>query len=321
MARPELAWMKTDGKAIPFKFLKWIRMKVIGLEADKGLLFRCFLYLILIDTAYIYLNPILYMITTMVKDAVDLLDPAVQWVPRVIYLGMLQDAWEMLQYPKAFSISMGLSLTAAVFQTCTCALAGYAFARLDVPLKNFWFFCLLLTFIVPPQLTVLPTIIAASHFGVLKTYVPLILPALFGQGVKGALFVIIYRQFFSKQPKELEEAATVDGANAFMIFWKVMLPLARPAILVVFLFSFVWNWNDYYYPTIFLQGNPDQPLSVGVSSITSAINARAAEIGPSIFDEPMKMAAAFLMILPPLVLYIVAQRWFVESVDRTGLVE
>ncbi|OMC69097.1 ABC transporter permease [Paenibacillus sp. FSL H7-0326] len=319
MAKPVFAKNRT--KSLPLTARRLVKTKLIGLEADKGLIFKCFLYVILIDTAYIYLNPIIYMITSMIKDAVDLMDPAVTWVPRVIYFGMLQDAWEMLQYPKALTISLSLSTGIAVFQTISCAIAGYAFARLDIPLKNFWFFCLLLTFIVPPQLTVLPKLIAASQLGLLESYVPLVLPALFGQGVKGALFVIIYRQFFAKQPKELEEAAMMDGANPLKVFFRVMLPLARPAIVVVFLFSFVWNWNDFYTPSIFLHGMENQPLSVGVASITNEINMRAEEIGPSIYDEPMKMAASFLMIMPPLILYIFAQRWFVEGVDRTGLVE
>ncbi|WP_199613923.1 carbohydrate ABC transporter permease [Paenibacillus alkalitolerans] len=319
MAHVSIGRKKT--RNIPITALKKLKTTLFGLEADKGLIYKCFLYLILIDTAYIYLNPIFFMVTSMIKDSADLVDPAVKWVPRTVYFGMLQDAWQLLNYPKALSISLGLSVAAAVFQTVTCAIAGYAFARLEIPFKSFWFFCLLLTFIVPPQLTVLPTLIAASQLGALKSYIPLILPAFFGQGVKGALFVIIYRQFFSKQPKELEEAAAMDGASAPKIFFRVMLPLARPAFVVVFLFSFVWNWNDFYTPTIYLHGMPDQPLSVGVSSITNAINLRAEEVGPSIYDEPMKMAAAFLMILPPLVLYVFAQRWFVESVDRTGLVE
>lgn len=316
-----LETIRSKGAVWPQTGMHLFRKRIIGLEADKGLLFKAFLYLILINTAYIYLNPILFMVTSMVKDAGDLIDPAVKWVPRVIYLGMLQDAWDLLRYPQALGLSLGLSTSIALLQTVTCAVAGYAFARLDVPFKNFWFFCLLLTFIVPPQLTALPQLLAASQLGVLQTYIPIVLPALFGQGIKGALFVVIYRQFFSKQPKELEEAAMMDGAGTLRIFWKVMLPLARPAIVVVFLFAFVWNWNDSYTPTIFLYGVADQPLSVGVSSMTHAINARADELGPSIYDEPMKMAAAFLMILPPLVLYMFAQRWFVEGVDRTGLVE
>jgi multiple sugar transport system permease protein len=297
------------------------RYLILGKEADKGLLFRAFIYLVLIDVAYIYLNPILFMIVTMVKDSADLLDPSVIWVPRTIYLGVLQDAWEKLRYPKQFSISLLLSLGVAVLQTISCAVAGYAFARLEFPFKKFWMFCLLLTFIVPIQVTILPNLIAASQLGLMRTYWPIVLPALFGHGLKGALFVIIYRQFFSTQPKELEEAAKIDGANVFKIFYKVMLPLAKPAILVVFLFSFVWTWNDYYLPSMYLNGVKDVPLSLGISQISAMLSQQAAEFGPSIFDEPLKMATAFLIILPPMILYAFTQRWFVEGVERTGLVE
>ncbi|MEF3302737.1 carbohydrate ABC transporter permease [Paenibacillus sp. GYB003] len=297
------------------------RYVVLGKEADKGLLFRAFIYLILIDVAYIYLNPILFMITTMVKNSADLLDPAVSWVPRAIYTGVLQDAWTKLKYPSSFTISAILSLSIAVFQTVSCAIAGYAFARLEFPFKRTLFFCLILTFIVPTQVIILPNLIAASQLGLMKTYIPIVVPALFGHGLKGALFVIIYRQFFSTQPKELEEAAKIDGANVFRIFYKVMLPLAKPAILVVFLFSFVWTWNDYYLPSMYLNGVKEVPLSMGISQISAVLTQQAAEFGPSIFDEPLKMASSFLIILPPLVLYMFTQRWFVEGVERTGLVE
>src|SRR5690606_24311612 len=107
----------------------------------------------------------------------------------------------------------------------------------------------------------------------------------------------------------------------FKIFYKVMMPLARPAILVVFLFSFVWNWNDSYYPSMYLFSAQDVPLSMGMGIISGELAAQAAEYGPTIFDQPIKMAASFLMILPPLLLYMFAQRYFVEGVERTGLVE
>ncbi|MBP1990767.1 carbohydrate ABC transporter permease [Paenibacillus eucommiae] len=303
------------------KGLRSTRYFILGKEADKGLIFRVFIYLILIDTAYIYLNPIFYMIASMVKNATDLIDPAVYWVPRVIYTGVLQEAWEMLQYPKALMLSTGLSLSVALLQTISCAVAGYAFARLEFPFKRFWMFCLLLSFIVPVQVLILPNLLVASQLKLIPSYLPIILPALFGHGLKGALFVIIYRQFFSTQPKELEEAAKIDGASVFRIFFKVMLPLAKPAILVVFLFSFVWTWNDYYLPSMYLIGSQDVPLSMGISQIALQLNQKAAEVGPSIFDEPLKMATSFLIILPPLLLYGFAQRWFVESVERTGIVE
>ncbi|WJH32708.1 carbohydrate ABC transporter permease [Paenibacillus sp. CC-CFT747] len=303
-------------------WLKKTRYLLLGKEADKGLLFRVMIYLILIDTAYIYLNPLFYMITSMVKNSADLLDPSVRWIPREIFTGTLTDAWIHVRFPQAFTISLLLSTSVALLQTLSCAVAGYALARLDIPFKSFWFFCLLLTFVVPPQVIILPNLIAASQiFHVMKTYYPIIVPALFGHGLKGALFVIIYRQFFSTQPKELEEAARMDGAGVLRVFTRVMLPLARPAILVVFLFSFVWTWNDYYTPGMYMGGSKSLPLSLGITQISAQLAAQAGESGPSLFDEPIKMAGAFLIILPPLVLYLFAQRWFIEGVERTGLVE
>lgn len=306
---------------LDWSLLKKLKQVLIGKEADKGLLFKIFIYVILIDVAYIYLNPLIFMITTMIKDATDLLDPSVIWVPRAIYLGTLQDAWEMLDYVNSFFMSLWVSTSIAILQTVFCAIAGYAFAKLQFPFKKFWLFCLILTFIVPPQLTILPLLIAARELDLINRSVSLIIPALFGHGLKGALFVIIYRQFFSTQPKELEEAARIDGANAFKVFYKVMLPLARPAIVVVFLFSFVWNWNDFYYPQMYLINVENTPLSLGISRISAALAQEEAESGPSLFSDPIKMATSFLIILPPIILYMFTQRWFVEGVERTGLVE
>lgn len=294
---------------------------LIGKEADKGLIFRLFMYLILIDVAFIYVKPIIYMVTTMVKDSSNLLDPAVIWVPRSIFTGHLQEAFRLLKYSNAFFISMTVSLSVAVLQVISCAIAGYAFARLDFPLKKFWFVCLIFTFVMPPQVTILPSILLFKDFGWINTYLPLIIPAIFGHGLKGALFVIIYRQFFSTLPKELEEAAKIDGANVFRVFFRVMLPISTSAIVVVFLFSFVWNWNDFYYPTMYMFGAKEVPLSISLSRLAASLTAEAEQAGPSIFAEPIKMAASFLIIMPVLVVYTFTQRWFVEGVERTGLVE
>ncbi|WP_426445629.1 carbohydrate ABC transporter permease [Paenibacillus sp. S-38] len=311
---------KTRRSELPL-LLDRARWKIIGREADKGLLFKCFIYLILLDAAYIYLKPVFHMLATMLKNPGDLLDPSVKWFPNTLYLGNLQEAWEWLKYPKALGISLTLSLSVAVLQTISCAVTGYAFARLKIPFKRLLFGCLLLTFIVPMQVTILPNIIYARELGMLNTIYPIIVPAFFGLGLKGALFVIIYRQFFSTQPKELEEAARIDGAGVFKIFYKVMMPLARPAILVVFLFSFVWTWNDFYLPSMYLSDIETAPLSMGISRIASALRQQAEVYGPSVTDEAIRMATTFLMIIPPMLLYLFTQRWFIEGVERTGLVE
>lgn len=294
---------------------------VLGKEADKGLLFRLLMYVILIDTAFIYCKPMLYMIATMVKDAGNLLDPAVIWIPRSWYWGHLEEAFSMLHFPASFSISMTVSLSVAVLQVITCSLTGYAFARLDFPLKRLWFAALLFTFVMPPQVTILPTILLLNELGWINTYYPMIVPALFGHGLKGALFIFIFHQFFSTLPKELEEAAKMDGVGIFRFFFRIMLPVSRSAIVVVFLFSFVWNWNDFYFPSMYMPRAGEAPLAIGLGRMAAAMNADAAEGYINIFAEPVKMAASFLVILPVLAIYAFMQRWFVEGVERTGLVE
>ncbi|TDG00838.1 carbohydrate ABC transporter permease [Paenibacillus piri] len=293
----------------------------IGKEADQGFLFRLFMYLILVDTAFIYIKPILYMAGTMIKDASNMLDPSVIWVPRSIYTGHLEEAFKLLKYNSGFVYSLTISLSVTVLQIISCAIAGYAFARLEFSFKKLWFAALVFTFILPPQLTILPSIIMFKQLGWANTVLPMIVPAIFGHGLKGALFVIIFRQFFSTLPKELEEAARMDGANAFRFFFKVMLPISRSAIIVVFLFSFVWNWNDFYLPSMYMSGAKEVPLSISLAKLAASLNADSAQGGTSIFAEPVKMAASFLIILPVLVVYAIAQRWFVEGIERTGLVE
>lgn len=294
-----------------------LRLLLLGREADKGLIFRLFIYVILIEVAYLYLNPIFYMVSTMLKGLSDLLDPSVNWIPKSIYWGHLKQAWTSLNYPVSFGISAALAIGGSLLQLIACAMAGYAFARLNFPLKKFWFGCLIFTFIIPPQVTVLPLILMYREVGWIDTYFPMIIPTLFGHGLKGALYVIIYRQFFSVLPKELEEAAKIDGASIYRMFFKVMLPIAKPAIVVVFLFSFVWNWNDSYYPMMFLFKMQDVPLSV---ALVKAAAAATTEDG-QIFSQSLEMAKSFLSVMPPLILYIFTQRWFVEGVERTGLVE
>ncbi|MEC0207107.1 carbohydrate ABC transporter permease [Paenibacillus lautus] len=297
--------------------LERLRLLLLGREADKGLLFRVFIYIVLIETAYLYLNPILYMVSTMVKGLGDLLDPTVNWIPKEIFWGHLKEAWRLLNYPTSFGISFGLSIGTTLFQLVACAMAGYAFARVKFPFKRFWFVCLIFAFVIPPQVTVLPLIIMYREVGWIDTYFPMLIPALFGHGLKGALYVIIYRQFFSILPKELEEAAKIDGASLYRVFFKVMLPIATPAIVVVFLFSFVWSWNDSYFPMMFLFKMQDVPLSIALVKATGDISTEEGQL----FAQSLDMAKSFLAVMPPLLLYLFTQRWFTEGVERTGLVE
>ncbi|MEF3304558.1 carbohydrate ABC transporter permease [Paenibacillus sp. GYB003] len=301
--------------------IEWMKYRVVGAELDNGILFKALLYVILINVAFIYVKPILYMATTMVKDAKNILDPTVIWVPKSLYFGHLAEATRLLNYAKSFVISVSLSASVSVLQLFSCAVAGYAFARLDFPLKPLWTALLLFTFIMPPQVVILPSIMLFKGFGWMDTFLPMVVPALFGHGLKGAMFVIIYRSFYASLPKELDEAARMDGANGVKLFFRVMFPLSKSAIVVVVLFSFVWNWNDFYLPSIFMFTAEHVPLSITLARLAAELKQAAGAGEMTVFAESIKMAAAFLIIVPLLLVYFFAQRWFIEGVERTGLVE
>lgn len=295
---------------------------ILGREVNQGLLFKAFLYVIFIATSYIYLNPILTMIANMFMSLSDLIDPTITWIPSRLYFGHIEYALSMLNYSTSFWISMIVSLSTSVFHVLSTGIAGYAMARLEFPFKKLVFGLLILAFVIPPQITVLPTIIAYNNLGFNNHFITLIIPSILGFGVKGALFVIIFRQFFSTLPKELEEAARIDGASAIKFYFKVMLPLSKSAMIVVFLFSFVWTWNDTYYPQMFLADADLMPLASETLQLDRVISSFV-ETQQITGNEAaaITMAASFLVILPPLVIFLVFQRHFVEGVERTGLVE
>lgn len=302
--------------------VRQIRYALLGREINNGLMFKVILYVIFLEISYIYIQPILKMIVKMVMSSKDIIDPTITWIPSSIYMGHLSAAWNVLNYDKSVMISIIVSLSVAIFHCISCGFAGYAFARLEFPFKRFIFCLLIVAFIIPPQVIILPLILAYRELGLDNSLISLVIPALFGFGVKGSLFVIIYRQFFMTQPKELEEAAKIDGATALKFYIKVMFPLAMPAIIVVFLFSFVWTWNDTYMPRMFLGGAEDVPLAVQMSRLGLSLDNLVKTSGMTQYVvEPIKMAASFLTILPPLLIYLFAQRYFLESVERTGLVE
>ncbi|WP_238403993.1 carbohydrate ABC transporter permease [Paenibacillus paridis] len=303
-----------------------VRVAVIGRQVNDGLLFKALLVIILISIAVLYVKPLLYMMSTSVKTLPDLLDTSIQWIPRQFEWLNYGKAIDGLKYWRSLGITAFIALSAAVLQTIACGVTGYAFARLYIPGKKIWFAIVILTFLIPQQTLVIPLYVTYVKLGWLNTVLPFIVPAIVAQGIKGSLFIIIFRQFFSTLPKELEESARMDGAGAIRTFWKIMIPLSRPALLIVFLFSFVWHWNDYFEPALYLKGADFYPLSLSLQHLQSNLNylsGSSSGLTNVVVDvnEPIKMAAAFLIILPPLVLYLFAQRYFVEGIERTGIVE
>jgi multiple sugar transport system permease protein len=293
------------------------------------------LMVILLSLGFIFLYPVLYMISTSLKNAQDLVAPDVLWVPRSLDLLNFSIAAWGLRFWEALRSSIILSVLSAAAQTASCAVAGYGLARYRFPGRGLVFMLVVFTFIIPPQTLVIPLFIQFARYGWQGSYLPFVVPSLLAQGLRGSLFVIIFRQFFATLPWELEDSARIDGIGGLRIFSLIMLPLSRTAMLVVFLFSLVWHWNDHYLPAIFLDPSRST-LSVRLVSLWTevrktfllkgklymgaqgsnpyldAINSR---------NEGVGMAAALLVIVAPLLIYVFLQRYFTESIERTGLVE
>ncbi|MWV42116.1 ABC transporter permease subunit [Paenibacillus sp. HJL G12] len=299
------------------------KMVVLGRNLSDGLLAKMVIYALLSIVAYLYLQPLLYMISTMLKTVSDLLDPSVKWIPRVVSWENLTKAYKGLQYPEALRNTTLIALSCSLVQVLVCSMTGYALARLAVPFKGLITALVLLTFLIPPQVIIIPLYVIFSKMGLLNTLFVFLVPAIFGQGLKGALFILIFRQFFKAQPPSLEEAAKLDGASAVRLYFRIMLPLAQSACLVVFLFSFIWYWNMYYEPSMFL-AKGFTPLSIRLDRLEDVLNPSllgSKSLVANPVTEGTKMAAAFLIILPPLVIFMFLQRWFITGIERTGIVE
>ena len=292
---------------------------------------------LLIGLAFIFLYPLLYMLSTAFMSPEDIVSPLVFNIPQKLYVQNFIFAYYGLDFLRGAGISLYIATVGALGHLLSCSIVGYGFARYKSRLKNILFVFVIFTFIVPAQTLIVPLYFQFARYGWANTYRPALIPAFFSQGLKGALFVIVFRQFFASLPWELDDAARIDGAGGFKIFWKIMLPLSKSALIIVFLFSFVWHWNDHYFIGVFLRTIEKIPLSIRLKGFWAGVHllesdtisyqllsqmsyGRVVTIW-SANSEGIGMAACFLVIAIPLIIYLVMQRFFTESIGRTGLVD
>ncbi len=284
-------------------------------------------WIFLIGLCYLFLFPIFYLLLATFSDPESLKNPNVVWIPLEWTVDNIKYAIEKLN----FWPSAGLSLVHAVGGTLaslvSCSMVGYGLARYKFAEKGLVFLCVVLTIIVPPQTLLITQYLQYKDFlglgiNLLSTPWVLILPAFFGAGLRNGLFIFIFRQFFLGLPKDLEEAAWVDGCNPLRTFVSIILPSSAPGIITVTLFSFVWHWNDYYYSAM-LYTTKLKALVPMMDSINDTLGSDMASGGAT--DEVLSLrgiiaAAGILTIIVPLALYLILQRHFVESIERTGIV-
>jgi len=292
---------------------------------------------ILIGLGYVFLFPILYMISVAFRSPESINDPSVIWIPRSLSLRSIKETMELMDYKNAISKSLLISITSTVCTVMSCAFVGYGFARFNFREKKLAFMLVVLTIIVPPQMTLISSYTNFKHFSLfgimniaslftkepvsvnlLDTPWTFILPSMFASGLRGGLFVFIYRSFFTGMPKELEEAANIDGCGPLRTFFSVMLPLAKSSIIIVMLFSLVWHWNDITLSAMYYMN--EMPLSVMLSNLKTLIGNTGTKIVSEDMVRTYMQAGCLLTITPPLILFIIAQKQFTESIERSGIV-
>ncbi|MBO1004829.1 carbohydrate ABC transporter permease [Pseudogracilibacillus auburnensis] len=297
------------------------KMLLLGKQGNDGFILRFVIYFLLITIGFVYLYPVLYILAQSMKSLDDLLDPTVVWIPKAFHLENYITAWKVLDFKRALTGSLFNSVLPAIAQTISCAIIGYGLARFRFPGKNLILVLMLITFIIPTQVVMIPLFMMFEKYNMLGTPLPFILPAMLGMGIRSALFILIYMQFFKGIPTSLEEAAQIDGASATKIFTKIVIPISVPAIVVVYLFSMVWHWNETYTASLYL-GNSMTTLPIRLQifhdSFSKMITSNEIQQGANI-NESINMAGTMLVIMPLLILYFFAQRWFVEATDKTGI--
>ncbi len=277
-------------------------------------------YVVLAGFGFVFMYPVLYMLVNSFKSVEDLVDPAVEWIPTSIDFVNYVKAFYTLDFVSSFGNSLLTSVLPAILQTFSCAIAGYGLARYPVPGKKFWIAMIIMTFVVPTQITLIPKYLMFSNYNMVNTIWPVILPAMLAQGLKGSLFVLIFWNFFSSYPQSLDEAAYLDGAGALRVFFKVALPLSRPAIVVSMIFSIVWYWNETTQSSL-LYGSVIKTLPMKLSSFADSYSSlyASAEGTTNSINEAISLAGTMMSILPLMILYLVLQKQFVESIEKVGI--
>lgn len=278
-------------------------------------------YFILTGMGFVFLYPLLYMLSVSLMDTEDLVDATVTWIPTHLSFDSFLKAVKTLDFWSGLRDSLIMTVIPAGLQTFTLALAGYGLARYRVPGKKFWMALAVFIFLIPVQVTMIPRFLLFNSYKLIGTVWPVYLISLLGQGVKSSVFLLIYYNFFNSYPKALDEAATIDGAGPLKVFFKIALPMAKPALVLTYLFSFIWIWNDTTQLPQYSTGAVTT-LPMHLQQFVERFNKLYASVGVSTggaLNESIRLAGTLLTILPLILLYFLVQKQFVQSIERTGL--
>lgn len=301
------------------------------LNSVKNFLVNLLRAAILIGVGYVILSPVIGIIVNSISSNKDAYNPMVFVLPQFPTLERYALAIERMNYFPTMFRDLLYTLTLTALQLLVCSMVGYGFARFDFPMKKLLFGCVVVMIVIPAHTIMLPLYMAFKSFdpfgivsaikgtpGIMGTVVPMYIMTLLGCGVRSGLYIYIFNQFFRGLPKEIEEAALVDGCGVWYTYFRIMLINAMPAVITVAVFSIVWQFNDTFYAKLFLISE-DVVISKKISSLQAVI-ANVDKILDTTIQELYLDAGIVLIILPILIIYLVLQKYFIEGVERSGIV-
>lgn len=325
---------KNDAAPAVTKESFWDRNEASGgillKETCKRYIVSIFRAILLFGMCFMIIQPLLNKLSLSFMAERDLYDTTIIVVPKHFSVENWKIAMTLLDYKASLFNTIWVSVLVSVIEVFMCSLVGYGFSRFNFPLKRFWFFCVILVIVIPPQ-TISTSLFLHFRFfnffghslNLRNSMLPYILMCCGCMGLKNGLYIFMIRQYFLGFPFELEEAAYVDGCGPFSTFFRIMIPGAKPILTSCFLFSFVWQWTDSFYTELFL--GKIKMLSTQLSSITdrfsaylNAVNGTAGQ-APVGYSNAILSTGVLLAVIPLIILYVFAQRLFVESLASTGV--
>ncbi|MEY8746503.1 carbohydrate ABC transporter permease [Paenibacillus tundrae] len=264
-------------------------------------------HLILIPFSLLMIYPVLWWIGASFKSTTELSSPSL-W-PTTWLWENYSNGWNFTSeftFARFFANTLMMEFWNVLGGVVTAALVGYGFGRLNFRFRNFWFSILLLTMMLPSQVTVVPQYILFNKLGLVDSYVPLILPHFFGGG---AFFIFLIVQFIRGIPRELDEAAQIDGASVYGIFFRIIAPLIKPALVTVAIFTFLWSWDDFFSQLLYLNSVEKFTVGLGLRMFIDQFEVQWGQL----------LAMSLLSVIPSAIVFFIAQKHFVEGIATTGI--
>ena len=274
------------------------------------------IYLLLIEFVFVFIYPFLFMLINSFKFDTDFRDLNRQWILSGFNFENYTDAIELLNYGSSLMVNCAITIVSTLGHIMSCSFIAYGVSRFKFAGNRLVFALIILSILVPPQLLSMPLYIQFAKMGFIGTILPIILPAFFGFGLKGGLFIFIFMQFFKGMPKSYEESAKLEGCSSMGVYFRIILPMSKTSMLVVGTLSAIWHWNDSFEPAAYLTAGT-KTLSQMLDAIPDYLYQSISATG--VIISPVQLAACVLIILPLLIMFAITQKQFMAGMEFSGL--